>query len=96
LVKKYNLEETGKVQQIRSGDKIKFIYLKEPNPIRENVIGFFEKMPEEFKIDQYIDYEMQFSKTMLKPLSGIMEIFSINNFMKWLEDSKESIDNFFM
>lgn len=96
LVVKYGLESKGIVQRIRSGDKVKYVYLKEPNPLRENVLAFFEKMPVEFGSEQYVDYETLFEKTMLKPLEALTEIFNINNLKKWLDDSKESIDNFFM
>jgi len=74
---------------IRSGDKIKFAYLKLPNPIRENVISFPSVMPTEFNLQDYIDYDMQFEKVFMKPLTAILE--SIN----WNSEKVDTLDNFF-
>ena len=45
-----------KYDKIFSGDKIKFVYLKLPNRVRENVIAFITTLPEEFKVKNQIDY----------------------------------------
>ena len=62
---------TGKYQEIREGDKIKFIYLKEPNIIFENVIGFNGKLPPEFDLHRYVDYDMMFTKAFIEPMNTI-------------------------
>lgn len=59
-------------QPIEEGSRIKFVYLKEPNHFKENVIGFFDKLPDEFKLDKYVDRELQFDKVFLAPLKNIM------------------------
>lgn len=59
--------------EIQEGEKIKYLYLKMPNPIMENVIAFPEKLPVEFMLEQYIDYNTQFEKTFLDPLKQITE-----------------------
>lgn len=56
---------------ISDGDKVKYCYLKMPNPLRSEVIAFHNEMPEELKIDSYIDRATQFEKTFLKPLLSI-------------------------
>ena len=63
---------THKYERIQDGDKIKFLYLKEPNSIGENTIAFVTKLPKEFKLKQYIDYETIFTKAFLDPLENII------------------------
>lgn len=65
LEKKYPL--------IQEGEKIKFAYLKKPNPLRDTVISFPGRLPPEFELQQYIDYDMQFEKTFLDPIKVILD-----------------------
>ena len=58
---------------IMEGEKIKFIYLKEPNPIQSNIISFHQTLPEEFDLMNYIDYDVQFEKSFLEPLKTILD-----------------------
>ena len=62
-----------KHQMIQEGEKIKFVYLKMPNPIMENCISYFNEIPKEFGLDKYIDYNLQFDKSFLKPLENVLE-----------------------
>ena len=71
LLKKHNL--TKVYQSIKEGEKIKFIYLKEPNTIQSNIISFTDSLPKEFDIDQYIDYNTQYDKSFLEPLKIILD-----------------------
>ena len=64
--------------KIQSGDKVKFVYLKMPNPVRENVIAFVDTLPKEFGLDKYVDYETQFEKVFLKPMRTITDTLSWN------------------
>jgi len=58
---------------IQDGEKIKFVYLKTPNKINENVISFFQTFPKELGIDKQVDYDLQFQKSFLEPIRVIMD-----------------------
>ena len=75
-VKKNQL--TQKYSLINNGEKIKFCYLKRPNPIQENVISFIQQFPEELNLDKYIDYDLQFEKSFLEPLKAILDAIGWN------------------
>ena len=62
-----------KYEHIHEGDKIRFTYLKMPNPLNSNVIGFVSLMPKEFELEEYIDYELQFQKAFVAPISNILD-----------------------
>ena len=70
-IKKNNL--TNKYPLIQNGDKIKFMYLRTPNPVMENVFSFVGEMPRELGLDKHIDYDLQFEKSFLAPLQVIMD-----------------------
>jgi len=69
--KKNNL--THKYPLIQDGEKIKFVYLKTPNKINENVISYLSTFPKEFGLDKQVDYDLQFSKSFLDPIKVIMD-----------------------
>jgi len=81
LTKQYN--------KIQNGEKIKFIYLRTPNSIKEDVISFSDYLPEEFGLHRYIDYEKQFSKTFLDVIEPILS--AIN----WNSKEIATLDEFF-
>ena len=64
---------THKYPLIQEGEKVKFLYLRRPNKINENVISFFQTLPKEFGLDKYIDFDLQFQKSFLDPLQVIMD-----------------------
>jgi DNA polymerase elongation subunit (family B) len=64
---------TRRYQPIFEGDKIKFCYMRLPNPTRENVFAVPTILPEEFGLEGYIDYEKQFEKSFKEPLNNICE-----------------------
>jgi DNA polymerase elongation subunit (family B) len=70
LVTSKGLEK--KYQLIQEGDKIKFLYLREPNPLGTHVITFAGEVPPEFKIREYIDYDKMFEKSFLEPLNSLL------------------------
>lgn len=63
---------TNKYPIIQEGEKIRFLYLKVPNKINENVISFIQDFPTELGLDKYVDYDLQFNKSFLEPLSTII------------------------
>ena len=64
---------TNKYSLIGNGEKIKFLYLKKPNIIQENVISFIQDFPRELNLDKYIDYDLQFEKSFVEPLKSILD-----------------------
>lgn len=88
-VKKHKLQK--KYDYIREGNKIKFIYLKIPNTIRENVIGFpvDGNLPVEFDLHKYIDWDLQFEKTLEDGVGNIIKA------MGWNTKKVETLDDFF-
>jgi DNA polymerase elongation subunit (family B) len=85
-----NKKLTGKYSLIQNGEKIKFCYLKKPNPIHENIISFIQDFPKELGLNQYIDYELQFEKGFLEPLKIIL------NAIGWSSEKKTTLDSFFI
>ena len=69
---------TNKYSLINNGEKIKFIFLKKPNTIYENVISFIQDFPKELDLDKYVDYELQFEKSFLDPLKTILDVVGWN------------------
>ena len=65
---------THKYPLIQDGEKIKFVYLKTPNRIGENVISYINTFPREFGLDKHVDYELQFNKSFLEPIKVIMDV----------------------
>jgi len=68
----------GRYNEILEGGKMRHINLKMPNPIHDDVIGFIDRLPTEFGLDEYIDYEDMFERTFLKPLEKIANACSWN------------------
>ena len=69
---------TNKYSLITNGEKIKFLYLKKPNIIHENVISFIQDFPHELGLDKYIDYDLQFEKSFVEPLKAILDAIGWN------------------
>jgi len=62
-----------KFPMVYDGDKIKFVYLKMPNPVHEYVISFTSIIPEQFGLKKYLDYNTQFEKGFLDPVRTITD-----------------------
>jgi DNA polymerase elongation subunit (family B) len=74
---------------IKEGEKLKFTYLKTPNPIKDTVISFPTRLPKEFDLQKYIDYNIQFEKAFIEPVSVIL------NCMGWTSEKSNSLESFF-
>lgn len=85
LVRKHKLGITP----IYDGDKIKFVYLKTPNPIKQEVIASHGYLPKEFGVYEYIDRNTQFEKTFLDPFRAITDIIG------WKTEEKHLIEDFY-
>lgn len=79
-----------KYEQINAKDKIKYLCLKNPNPFHSNVIGFLDEVPEEFDLNNYIDYEAQFNKVFIEPLK------IVTNVINWDLENTASLEEFFV
>jgi len=86
-IKQKNL--TNKYSLIQNGEKVKFIYLKKPNTIHENIISFIQEFPKELNLDKYIDYDLQFEKAFLEPLKIILDAIG------WNVEKTVNLDLFF-
>jgi DNA polymerase elongation subunit (family B) len=92
-IRKLKLEK--KYRLITDGDKIKFVYLKAPNPVcgpsgKDQVITFLNSLPIELELNRYIDYDMQFEKTFLDPLKNILEVIG------WSVEKQNTLEDYFI
>ena len=74
---------------IQEGEKLKFTYLKQPNPFKDSVISFPQRLPKEFDMQMYIDYETQFEKAFIEPIKVILDC------MGWSIEKNNSLESFF-
>jgi len=80
----------NKYSLIGNGEKVKFIYLKEPNIIHEDVISFIQDFPVELGLDKYIDYDLQFEKSFVKPVKAILDAVG------WNVEKTANLESFFI
>jgi DNA polymerase elongation subunit (family B) len=80
---------TNKYSLISNGEKIKFLYLKKPNIIQENIISFIQDFPRELGLDKYIDYDLQFEKSFVEPLKSILDAIG------WSVEKTVNLESFF-
>ena len=86
MLKKTGLDK--RYPEIRDGDKMKYIGLKEPNPTKSPVIGFSGFLPPEFNLERYYDLDAQFESTFMKPIRPILRSIG------WSDKPKNSFDEF--
>jgi len=92
LIYNYNIHKhklERKYPLIKNGDKIKFLMLKQPNTVKDTVISFATKIPHEFELHKYVDYDMQFEKTFTDPLKFILDSIG------WKLEREASLEAFF-
>jgi DNA polymerase elongation subunit (family B) len=78
-----------KYPKIQEGEKLKFTYLRQPNPINDTVISYPSRLPPEMNLDSYIDRDLQFDKTFLEPIKIILDCIG------WQPEKTNSLDAFF-
>ena len=84
-----NNKKIDRVQPINDGDKVKFCYLKLPNPSRENVIAAPNTLPRQLQLNKYIDYDMQYNKSFVDPMKTILDAIG------WDIEKKQTLEDFF-
>lgn len=87
LLKEHKL--TKRYARIQGGEKIKFCYLKDRNPFRNNSIAFINTLPKELGIHDFIDHEIQFEKSFLEPMKTILACIN------WQAERVSSLESFF-
>jgi hypothetical protein len=53
------------------------------------VISYPGRLPKEFGIDEYIDYDTQFEKAFIEPIKVVLDC------MNWSIEKKNSLEGFF-
>ena len=92
LLYNYHLKIKGltkKYPMIQEGDKIKFLYLRTPNPFQEDCISFVDRLPDEFKLSEYVDYAKMFEKTFEDAVQNILDS------LKWTTQPKATLEDWF-
>ena len=74
---------------VQEGEKIKYLHLRRPNKINENVISFLNTFPREIGLEGQIDRDAQFKKSFLDPLQ------IISNVIGWETERTANLDFLF-
>jgi DNA polymerase elongation subunit (family B) len=74
---------------IQEGEKLKFTYLKTPNPMKEDVVSFPVRLPKEFGLNEYVNYDLQFEKSFIEPIKVVL------NCIGWKTEKISSLEDFF-
>ncbi len=86
-VKKQNLIK--KYQLVKEGEKLKNLFLKQPNPLQASVISFTTVVPKEFELEKYFDYEMMYENTYLKQITRVTDV------IKWDLVERSTLEDLF-
>ena len=86
-IKKNKLEKL--YESIKNGEKIKFVYLTTPNPMRENIISYSLNLPKELDLHRFIDYNKMYEKSFVEPVRSILDVVG------WDDEPKATLEEFF-
>jgi len=92
LLYNHYVKEKGldkKYELVNNGEKIKFCYLKTPNPIKENVIGYTNDLPKELDLHRFIDYNKQYEKAFVEPIKHLLDA------LEWEVEPTATLEDFF-
>lgn len=92
LLYNHHVKEKGldkKYELVNNGEKIKFCYLKTPNPIKENVIGYTNDLPKELDLHRFIDYNKQYEKAFVEPIKHLLDA------LEWEVEPTATLEDFF-
>jgi hypothetical protein len=87
LLRKLQLD--NKYPLIVSGDKIRFCHMIVPNPGHCETMACPGSLPDELDMRDYVNYEEQFAKSFIKPLSLVIDKIG------WSAYKRESLHAFF-
>ena len=75
---------------VQNGDKIKYVFLREPNTAKSDVLSFpMGGIPEELGLHQYIDWDLLYEAGFLNPLKLIL------NVIRWRSENKQTLGDYF-
>jgi hypothetical protein len=80
---------TNEYPLIVDSEKIKFVYLKMPNPLKDKVISFIGEPPKELGIEKYVDHKVMLDKSFIEPLKGILDVIG------WQTEKKATLEDFY-
>lgn len=76
-------------ETINSGDKVKYVHVKVPNPYKIDCIAFPSELPKELQLHQHVDYATQFDKAFISPMKLILDAIG------WSVEEQTSLEDFF-
>lgn len=76
---------------IKEGEKIRFVWLKQPNTFNSETFGFINRLPKDQLITDCLDYETMYEKTYGHTITEMCERLNLSN----LISTTTSIDDFF-
>ena len=93
LLFNYHVGKKGLVNSYeteKNGEKIKFCYLKTPNPIKENVISYSLNLPKELDLHRFVDYDKMYEKSFVEPIRHILDEIG------WDVEPRATLEEFFV
>ena len=93
LLYNHHVEKNGignRYETVKNGEKIKFCYLKTPNPIKENVISYSLNLPKELDLHRFIDYDKMYEKSFVEPVRNILDEIG------WEVEPTATLEDFFV